>query len=196
MNDEQLCELANKGDEQAERRLILNYSWLVKACSRPLFLAGGDSEDLIQEGMIGLISAIRQYDPGRDVPFRTFAELCIRNRMLTAVRSALRMKHNPLNNYVSFESPQFDENDTAITKDLRNPEELVISGERVEEIMHSLTATLSPFEEKVLGQFLKGSSYAQIASETGKTEKSVDNAVQRIRKKLSKHLYSGDISVN
>ena len=108
LTDEQLAQRAAGGDTQAETELVQRYGRLVRVCARPLFLAGGDSEDLIQEGMLGLLTAIRSYDPGRDAMFRTYAEICIRSRLLTAVRAAQGGKHAPLNHSVSYEPPLFD----------------------------------------------------------------------------------------
>ena len=104
-SDEALCLSAAQGDPQAEAELVRRYSRLVRVCARPLFLAGGDSEDLIQEGMVGLLAAIRGFDPGRDAAFRTYAEICVRSHMLTAVRAAQGGKHAPLNHSVSYEPP-------------------------------------------------------------------------------------------
>jgi len=184
LEDLQLRQLALDGDRNAEEELVSRYVRLVRACARPFFLAGGDSEDLIQEGMMGLLSAIRQYDPNRDALFKTYAEHCIRNRLYTAIKSASRYKHTPLNDYVSFESPQFDEIQTKMSSVLRDPEELLITRERVNEITEKLSGKLSGFESKVLDLYLEGESYSEIAAKLDKTPKSVDNAVQRIRKKL------------
>lgn len=184
LNDEILWSKAVSGDAEAEETLVKKYNVLVKICSRPYFLAGGDSEDLVQEGMLGLLAAIRQFDPDRDASFKTYAEHCIRNRLYTAIKSASRFKHTPLNDYVSFESPQFNEIQTKMSSVLRDPEELLITRERVDEITEKLTGKLSGFESKVLELFLEGRSYGEIAERLGKTPKSVDNAVQRIRKKV------------
>ncbi len=188
ISDEELCKAAASGNLAAEEQLVKKYNRLVKVCSRPYFLAGGDSEDLIQEGMMGLLSAIRQYTPERDTAFKTYAELCIRNRLYTALKSATRQKHTPLNDYISFDSSQFDENQTRVSSFLRDPEELLIARERVDEIFSILHGSLSDFEAEVLNLYLEGLSYSEIALKVGKTQKSVDNAVQRIRKKLVQYL--------
>lgn len=189
LTDEQLWRAASRGDAGAADMLAERYNRLVKACARPYFLAGGDGEDLIQEGMLGFLSAIRQFDLERGVPFKTFAERCIRNRILTAIKSAARFKHSPLNHYVSFESPQFDLRQTVrSTEYLCDPEELLLTKERVDEIMHSMRVNLSGFESKVLALFLDGLSYSEISEQLQKPTKSVDNAVQRIRKKLAQFL--------
>jgi len=186
-NDETLWLRSIKGEEAAEEKLAEKYAWLVRACARPYFLAGGDSEDLIQEGMLGLLSAIRHYDPVKDTSFRTFAEHCIRNRLFTAIRSAAGNKHTPLNDYVSLESPQFDETQTTtgLGSSPNDPEELLIKRERVNEIYNGISGALSGFESRVLKYYLDGLSYDEIAKEVGKPKKSVDNAVQRIRRKLA-----------
>jgi len=184
--------MASSGDVKAEEELIYEYSRLVKICARPYFLAGGDSEDLIQEGMLGLLSAVRHYDPTKDVKFKTYAEFCIRRRLYRAIKSASRLKHNPLNDYVSLESPEIDENSTQGMFFLRDPEEFVIARERVDEITESLYGSLSRFESRILEFYLEGMSYEEIAAKVRKTPKSVDNAVQRIRKKLAQFIRDGD----
>ncbi len=191
-HDEQLWTRAASGDAAAEEELISEYSRLVKICSRPYFLVGGDSEDLIQEGMLGLLSAVRHYDPDKDVKFKTYAEFCIRRRLYSAIKSASRYKHVPLNDYISLESPELDETITQGMFFLRDPEEFVIARERVNEIIDCLNGSLSRFESKVLGLYLEGMSYEEMASEVNKPLKSVDNAVQRIRKKLAHLINLGD----
>ena len=178
ISDEQLWRQAIEGDESAEAELVKKYSKVVKACARPYFLIGGDSEDLNQEGMLGLISAIRHYDPERDASFRTYAELCIRNRLYSAIKNAARLKHTPLNDYVSFQSPHFDESKTFAAGYARNPEELLLIKERLNDIMDNK-------EGQLLKLYLDGQSYDEIAGKIGKSSKAVDNAVQRIRKKLA-----------
>jgi len=186
-----------EGDREAEEVLAGRYLRLVRSCARPLFLAGGDSEDLIQEGMFGLLAAIRQYDASVGVSFPGFAEHCIRMRLLSAVKSASRLKHLPLNDGVSFE--QLSEDSTmqlsAIPSILlRSPEDLVLARERTEELYAELSQCLSRLEKQVLSLYLKGLSYREIAALLGKEEKAVDNAVQRIRRKLARNPTFGDIS--
>lgn len=193
ISDECLCRLAASGDSNAEEILVERYGRLVRICARPFFLAGGDSEDLIQEGMMGLLSAIRGFDVQREANFHTYAEVCIKRRLLTAIKAATRDKHTPLNNYVSFETPLFGGNSDQYTygtahRQLDNPENLLIDREEVVERMDALKGMLSSFEGKVLGLYLDGLSYVQIANEVCKSPKSVDNAVQRIRRKLAQHL--------
>ena len=198
-SDEQLCAQAACGSRDAAEQLILRYNRIVRACARPYFLAGGDSEDLIQEGMLGLWKAIREYAPQRDASFRTYAETCIRNRLRSAIRAAAGNKHTPLNNYISFETPLFHGfaiHDPCGTdyRRLENPEDTLIGREEVRERMNVLKGQLSGFEAKVLGLYLHGLSCSEIAAEVKRSPKSVDNAVQRIRRKVARHLSSGDVS--
>lgn len=183
-SDEDLCARAQTGDLLAEELLVLRYQRQVRMCTRPFFLAGGDSEDLIQEAMFGLIKAIREFHPDRDAKFRTFADVCIRNRIRSAVTSALRGKHMPLNDSVPFES--------VVDKGGLSPEELFITQEEREERVKQLTRALSSLEQSVLDLFLQGLSYQEISVKVGRPVKSVDNAVQRIRRKVAP--YYGDIS--
>jgi len=188
-----LLQRAAAGDSDAEEIIVLHYSRIVRACSRPYFLAGGDSEDLMQEGMLGLLSAIRSYDPQKKVQFSTYAEFCIRRRLYSAIRSATSNKHSPLNNYISLESPLFDENETNGSYFLRDPEDFVIASERFAEVSERFYGALSRFETRVLRLYLEGMSYDEMAAHLDKPNKSVDNAVQRIRRKLAQMLKNGDI---
>ena len=188
--DEALCVLAAAGDRLAEEELVLRYNRLVRVCARPYFLAGGDSEDLIQEGMLGLLNAIREYEPSRGTSFRTYSETCIRNRILSAIRSAARDKHTPLNHSVSLEPPLSDGNTDNYAVDAHhavqpNPEDLLISREERRERLGTLKGQLSGFEAKILDLYLKGLSYTEIAVQTKRSPKAVDNAVQRIRRKVA-----------
>lgn len=187
------------GDRVAEERLVIRYNRLVRVCARPYFLAGGDSEDLIQEGMVGLLAAIREYDPSKAASFRTYAEVCIKNRLLSVIKAAARDKHTPLNNSVSFETPLFCGNGDryayrASVQHLEDPEEIFLSREAFRERMEALMGQLSGFEANVLRLYLTGLSYSEIAAEVKKSPKSVDNAVQRIRRKLAQQSSSGDVS--
>lgn len=199
LEDNVLQKLANEGNRDAEEQLAIRYSRLVRVCARPLFLAGGDSEDLTQEGMFGLLSAIRQYDPSMNASFKTYAELCIRNRLLSAVKSASRLKHNPLNDGVSLDAILSDESQIPLSAYTelfqRSPEELVLARENNEELQSSFKKCLSKLEVKVLGFYLDGLSYDEIAKAIGKDTKAVDNAVQRLRRKLAQNLTPGDISL-
>ena len=197
--DEALCSLAASGDRIAGEALVMRYNRLVRVCARPYFLAGGDSEDLIQEGMVGLLNAIREYVPGKGSSFRTYAETCIRNRILSAIRAAARDKHTPLNHYVSYETPLLDGNTdsyplSASRQPQQNPEDMLISREERRERLGTLKGQLSGFEAQILDLYLRGLSYVEIASEVDRSPKAVDNAVQRIRRKVAQHLSSGDFS--
>ena len=188
ITDQELAQAAIDGSPAAEETLVSEYTRLVRACARPYFLAGGDGEDLIQEGMLGLLSAVRTFDPGKGVKFSTYAEFCVRRRIYSAIRSASGNKHTPLNSYISLESQQLDENITQSVYFLRDPEDFVIARESVGEVERLLYGALSRFESGVLELFLEGMSYKDMATSLGKSNKSVDNAVQRIRRKLAQIL--------
>ena len=195
LDDIALLTLAREGDELAEDTLILRYRRTVLACTRPYFLAGGDSEDLLQEGMIGLLSAMREFDLD-GASFRTYAQLCIRRRVISAARSASRLKHSPLNDSVSLDEILSDENRSdsplAGRQFDRSPEDQLLAREREGDFIAAYARYLSPFEIRILKFYRDGCSYREIASKSGRSEKSVDNAVQRIRKKLARHLGHGD----
>lgn len=193
-SDEVLCRLAASGDREAEEFLAARYSRLVRICARPYFLAGGDSEDLIQEGMIGLLSAIRGFRFDEGTAFRVYAEVCIRNRIHSAVKMAVRGKHGPLNGSVSIDSPSFDGSVSALP--MADPEDMLIGREERKAQMMALREKLSDFEKTVLELYLNGLSCREIALQTTRSAKSVDNAVQRIRRKAAPFLTTGDISVS
>ena len=197
LTDENLCALAKAGDRGAEEILVARYNRLVRTCARPYFLVGGDSEDLTQEGMVGLLKAVREYDGAKEASFRTFAEVCIRNRLYSVLRSAARDKHKVLNQSVSLDTPDFDSNSyTSGSSNLaqRNPEDYMIDREHTAALLSGVRKQLSEFEAKILGYYLDGLSCREIAELVGKAPKSVDNAVQRIRRKVARHLLSGEIS--
>jgi RNA polymerase sporulation-specific sigma factor len=200
LNDICLQKLAASGDRLAEEQLAMRYSRLVKICARPYFLAGGDSEDLTQEGMLGLLSAIREFDNGISTSFKAFAELCIKRRLLTAIKNASRMKHTPLNDGLSLEEILSNEAQThaAFLPEVfrRIPEEQVLARESVKEIILTYTRFLSQFEADILSLYLDGLSYKEMAEYVGRSQKSVDNAIQRIRRKLARCLNLGDISIS
>ncbi len=188
MGDEALCQKAAEGSRRAEEILVTRYHRLVRACARPYFLAGGDSEDLIQEGMVGLISAVREYDAAKNASFRTFAEVCIRNKLISVLRSANCDKHSPLNQSIPLDIPFFERDSTSqIASELvtSSPEEQVIDREYAEHILSGVRRQLSEFEAKILGYYLDGYSCQEIAGFVGRPLKSVDNAVQRVRRKVS-----------
>ena len=195
--DEMLCHLSRSGDRLAEELLVMRYGRIVRTNARPFFLIGGDSEDLTQEGMIGLMNAIREYDPSKSASFRTFAETCIRNRLYSVLRAAAGDKHSPLNQSVSLDTPFFDSNSyTSGTNNLaeRNPEDFLIEREHAKSLLSGVRKQLSEFEAKILGYYLDGLSCREIAETVGRSPKSVDNAVQRIRRKMAQQLLSGDVS--
>ena len=198
-SDEELCECVSLGDRIAEEILVMRYNRLVRVCARPFFLVGGDSEDLIQEGMLGLLSAIRSFQAGKAASFRTYAEVCIKSRLISAVRTASSGKHSPLNTYISFETPSFDgivdfSSAAAVGMPQANPEDMLISREELQEHLDTAKGRLSGFEAKVLSYYLDGFSYQEIAVQIKRSPKSVDNAVQRIRRKLAQHISSGEFS--
>ncbi len=195
--DETLCFLASAGNRLAEETLVTRYNRLVRTCARPFFLAGGDSEDLTQEGMVGLITAVREYDAGKEASFRTFAEICIRNRLYSVLRASARDKQQPLNQSLSLDDSHFDSNPlTSGTNNLaqRNPEDFLIDREHTAALLSGVRKQLSEFEAKILGFYLDGLSCREIATAVNKPPKSVDNAVQRIRRKVARQLLSGDLS--
>ena len=195
--DEELCALAASGNRMAEELIVTRYTRLVRTCARPFFLVGGDSEDLTQEGMVGLIKAVREYDESKDASFRTFAEVCIRNRLYSVLRASARDKHKALNQSVSLDTPDFDSNSyTSGPSNMaqRNPEDDMIDREHTAALLAGVRKQLSEFEAKILGYYLDGLSCRQIAETVGKPAKSVDNAVQRIRRKVAQQLLSGEFS--
>lgn len=197
--DESLCIRAASGERGAEGELVGRYQRLVRACARPCFFIGGDDQDLIQEGMIGLLSAIRSFDARKGVQFSTYAEVCVRNRIHAALRAAGRDKHSPLNTSISLADAALEGEPgtylgAAGTTGGANPEDALIDREEYARRMGALTVQLSGFEKRVMDLYLAGLSYGEIAAQVGKPLKSVDNAVQRIRRKASPHIASGEFS--
>lgn len=196
LTDSQLQMQALRGDSNAEEALLSRYTRVVRMCARPFVLAGGDSEDLIQEGMMGLLSAIRSYDAASGVSFKSYAELCIRNRIRSALKSASRRKHLPLNSGVPLDDVLSEElmPEAFLSYDRRTTEEQVLDKENEQELQSAFAKHLSSFEQTVLSLYLSGMSYGEMAVQTGKSEKSIDNAVQRIRRKLARLDHFGDFS--
>ena len=190
-SDEELCRKSADGMSGAEEELVHRYGRLVRVFARPLFLAGGDSEDLIQEGMLGLLTAIRSFNPEKAASFRTYAEICIRSKLVTAVRAAQRDKHLPLNHSISFETPLFDGTSEFLFSSEESPEDVVIGREEFQERLDALKGQLSGFEAEILSYYLGGLSCAEIASRMNRSYKSVDNAVQRIRRKMARERSTG-----
>jgi len=191
-----LIALAKTGDPTAYARLLSRYRGFVRLKASSYFLAGGDSEDLIQEGLIGLYKAIRDYRSDRESSFRNFAELCITRQIITAVKTATRNKHSPLNHYVSFSSPAgAGGDDEAPTLDellpgslINDPAKRVVSSEELRSLVGCLSTSLSQLESSVLGLYLDGRSYERIGERLGCDTKTVDNALQRVKRKVGAHL--------
>ena len=194
MTDEDVVQLAGGGDINAQEYLINKYKNFVRAKARTYFLLGGDKEDLIQEGMIGMYKAIRDYRPDKLSSFRAFAELCITRQIITAIKTATRQKHIPLNSYVSLNKPIYDEDsdrtllDVITGSKITDPEELIINREEFDNIEEKMGELLSSLELRVLMYYLEGKSYQEIAEDLGRHVKSIDNALQRVKRKLEKYL--------
>ncbi len=194
LEDEQLVGLVREGDELALEYMINKYKNFVRAKARSYFLIGADREDIIQEGMIGLYKAIRDYRADKLASFRAFAELCITRQIITAIKTATRQKHIPLNSYVSLNKPIYDEESDRTLMDIisgnkvTDPEELVISREEFIDIENRMSDFLSELEWKVLMYYLEGKSYQEIAEELSRHVKSIDNALQRVKRKLERYL--------
>ena len=194
--DEELVLMAQNGDDAAQEYLLDKYKSLVRAKSRAYFLIGADSEDIIQEGMIGLYKAVRDYNEEKNASFRSFAELCVNRQMITAIKAATRQKHQPLNSYVSLNKPVYEEESEQTYMDflqsnsgsLLNPEALLIGQENKSFLEDQMVKNLSSFETRVLVLYLQGRSYFEISRVLDKPEKSIDNALQRVKKKLEKFL--------
>ena len=185
LTDEELVERIRAGETSCMDILIERYKRQVRNQARTLYLIGGDSDDLIQEGMLGLFKAIRDYRPEKEVSFEAFAKLCISRQLYSAVQAAGRQKHVPLNTYVEL-SDQLDAQDDGPQG--KSPEELLIDRENMEKLKEEIWQLLSPMEKKILRSDLDGESYTETASRLNKSPKSVDNALQRIRRKLKKFL--------
>lgn len=194
MDDEAIVELAKEGDTYALEYLINKYKNFVRAKARSYFLIGADREDIIQEGMIGLYKAIRDYRCDKLSSFRAFAELCITRQIITAIKTATRQKHIPLNSYVSLNKPIYDEDSDRTLLDvisgtkITDPEELIISREEFDDIEEKMGEILSSLEWKVLMSYLEGKSYQEIAVDLHRHVKSIDNALQRVKRKLERYL--------
>ena len=190
LSDDELIEVIRDGDKDAQEFLIKRYKNFVLAKSRSYFLVGADREDIVQEGMIGLYKAIRDYQIDRLASFRAFAELCITRQIITAIKAATRQKHQPLNSYISLNKPIYDEESDRTLLDvlkggkLSNPEKVFISQEQYDLIENKINEMLSDLEYDVLQEYLKGKSYKDIADSLDKHVKSVDNALQRVKRKL------------
>ena len=189
LSDDEVALLAQGGDGQALVYLLDKYKNFVRARARSYFLIGADHEDIVQEGMIGLYKAIRDYKADKQTSFRVFAELCVKRQIITAIKTATRQKHVPLNSYVSLNKPLYDEESDRTLMDViegrvTNPEELFISQEEVNHIHEQIDVLLSDLEKQVLEAFMDGKSYQEIAVMLDRHVKSIDNALQRVKRKL------------
>ena len=196
-SDEDIVEQARAGDEIALEHLLIRYKNFTRVKARSYFLVGADKEDIVQEGMIGLYKAIRDFQAERQSSFRAFAELCITRQIITAIKSATRQKHIPLNSYVSLNRPVSHEDgdqdrvlvDVLSTHTAADPVELVISSEEVRSMQTSFSEILSDLEAHVLHLYLEGKSYQEIAAGLKRHVKSIDNALQRIKRKVEAHMH-------
>lgn len=194
MLDEEIVEEAREGNLKALEYLINKYKSFVRAKARTYFLIGADREDIIQEGMIGLYKAIRDFREDKLSSFRAFAELCITRQIITAIKTATRQKHIPLNSYVSLNKPIFDEESDRTLMDviseerISDPEEMIINREEFQGIEVKMGEILSSLEWEVLSLYLQGRSYQEIGEQLDRHVKSIDNALQRVKRKLEKFL--------
>jgi len=194
LTDEELVVKSQDGDDDAQEFLINRYRNFVRVKARAYFLIGADREDIVQEGMIGLYKAIRDFRYEKLASFRAFAELCVTRQIITAIKTATRQKHIPLNSYVSLNKPIFDEEsdrtllDVIATSKITDPEDLIICREEFSSIEDKMAKVLSPLEWKVLNSYLEGKSYLEIAADLERHVKSIDNALQRVKRKLEKCL--------
>lgn len=188
--DEEVVCIAQKGNKKAQEYMINKYESCVKAKAKSYFLIGADKEDIYQEGMIGLYKAIRDFNSGRQASFKAFAELCISRQIITAIKTATRQKHIPLNTYISLNKPIYDDESDRTLLDILssirvcNPEELIVSQEEMVQIEKYMAKSLSELEKQVLNSYMDGKTYQEIACTLDRDAKSIDNALQRVKKKL------------
>ncbi|RIW30006.1 RNA polymerase sporulation sigma factor SigH [Bacillus salacetis] len=201
MDDEAVIEMVHQGESEALDFLIKKYRNFVRAKARSYFLIGADKEDIVQEGMIGLYKAIRDYKEDKLTSFKAFAELCITRQIITAIKTATRQKHIPLNSYVSLDKPIYDEESDRTLLDvitgakITNPEELIINREEFDSMEDKMAELLSDLERKVLSLYLDGQSYQEISEELNRHVKSIDNALQRVKRKLERYLEVREITL-
>ena len=198
-DDHVLVQRVQDGDERALEVLLSRYRNFARSKARSYFLAGSDKEDVVQEGMIGLYKAIRDFDVNQETPFRAFAELCISRQILTAIKTANRNKHQPLNSSISLDAPAYANEqanksvaDNLVAPAITDPAELLISAEEIDGIRNSMRDNLTELEGDVLRLYMDGKSYEEIAGALGNHVKSIDNALQRIKRKLQRHLDQRD----
>ncbi|HJV30729.1 MAG TPA: RNA polymerase sporulation sigma factor SigH [Bacillales bacterium] len=201
LEDEEIVDLVHSGDGEALDYLIYKYRNFVRAKARSYFLIGADKEDIVQEGMIGLYKAIRDFREDKLTSFKAFAELCITRQIITAIKTATRQKHIPLNSYVSLDKPIYDEESDRTLMDILSgarvldPEELIINQEELDNIEIKMAELLSDLERKVLALYLDGQSYQEISEELNRHVKSIDNALQRVKRKLERYLEIREFSL-
>jgi len=196
LSDDELAVMAQGGDRLAQQQLIERYRRFARAKGRGYFLVGGDSDDIEQEALIGLYKAIRDYMPERQASFRAFAEVCITRQIITAIKTATRQKHQPLNQYVSISGSRStdDQQSDRVVEDLlddspsSDPADQVVSGERLDSLRGAMAEMLSGLEVDVLRLYVEGKSYQEIGDKLGRHVKSIDNALQRIKRKVDAHL--------
>ena len=196
-SDEEVIKKIKSGDEQALAYLLDKYKELVNIKVSKYFMIGAEKDDIIQEGMIGLFKAIKTYDASKNNTFKTFANICIERQLITAIKTSNRQKHMPLNSYLSLNISAYENNDddstelidTFNSKTIEDPLETIMKKEQYEEIENAIDKNLSKFEKKVLDRYMKGESYIIIAQKLNSPVKSVDNAIQRIRKKAIKNIF-------
>lgn len=193
-SDEEIVIEAKSGNNRAQEYLISKYENFVKSKAKSYFLIGADKEDIYQEGMIGFYKAIRDYKPDKSTSFKAFAEICVTRQIITAIKTATRQKHIPLNTYVSLNKPIYEEEsertllDVLASIKISDPEELIISKEQMDYIEDKIENVLSDLELEVLTSYLDGKSYQEIACDLDRHAKSIDNALQRVKRKLEKCL--------
>ncbi|WP_211272849.1 RNA polymerase sporulation sigma factor SigH [Domibacillus antri] len=201
LKDEDLVELVHSGDSDSSEFLINKYRNFVRAKASRYFLIGGDKEDIVQEGMIGLFKAIRDFREDKLISFMAFAELCITRQMITAIKTATRQKHSPLNSYVSLNKPIYDEGSDQTLMDvisgakIMDPAILIINREEARDIEQKMDELLSEFERKVWDFYMEGRSYIEISKELNTHVKSIDNAIQRVKRKLDQYLSRREVTV-
>ncbi|CAH0200474.1 RNA polymerase sigma-H factor [Peribacillus simplex] len=199
--DDELIGMVHTGDSEALDYLIQKYRNFVRAKARTYFLIGADKEDIVQEGMIGLYKAVRDFKGDKLSSFKAFAELCITRQIITAIKTATRQKHIPLNSYVSLDKPIYDEESDRTLMDIisgtkvLDPEELIINQEEFDDIELKMAELLSDLERKVLALYLDGQTYQEISEELNRHVKSIDNALQRVKRKLERYLEVREISL-
>ncbi|WP_438824598.1 RNA polymerase sporulation sigma factor SigH [Bacillus sp. JJ1521] len=201
LEDEAVVEMVHAGESEALDYLINKYKNFVRAKARSYFLIGADREDIVQEGMIGLYKAIRDFKEDKLSSFKAFAELCITRQIITAIKTATRQKHIPLNSYVSLDKPIYDEESDRTLMDvisgakILDPEELIINREKFDDIELKMAELLSDLERKVLSLYLDGRSYQEISEDLNRHVKSIDNALQRVKRKLERYLEIQEIKL-